>query len=89
MLHSCTCQGQVHKFYVNCLSCGLVICETYKSQLCPFCSENLNSSVDTDLLSEQLEKVILHRNKLLNNQDGKRSRASLISSEDDNYNETQ
>lgn len=71
MISFCKCQGQIHKLKSNCIKCGLVLCEVYRDELCPFCNTILDIQISNDLLAGQLDNVILHRNKLIDNQSNK------------------
>ena len=81
MVKYCKCQGQIHKFKANCVSCGIVLCSLHDNQICPFCTSDLSGVVDEDSLSSKVENIILYRDKLIGNQD---SNSQILSINDEN-----
>ena len=60
--------GKIHKFYKNCLACGLIFCQqNSKLANCSFCSYSFDSSIPVTKLSSigALEKSINLQNRLL------------------------
>lgn len=62
----CDCQATEHPLITNCLNCGKILCELEGGSICTFCGERTGIKTKKHPPSEELQRAIEHKNKLLN-----------------------
>ena len=80
---NCSCYGTIHKPLINCLHCGRIACTKEGYGYCPFCSYLIEEHRMAE--GEEIEKALLHKERLLQFDRDSASRTQVYDSQADYY----